>query len=159
MILGAGLIATAGGLLLIRPHLPTVVANHLLGGWHMFPPTIEYVTATIGWALLLFGFFHRWVDDNPRVLRHKHLLDIAKVFSLYSLTIYVLHHVVHLWPLWIYGVVNGQEPTHYWRQAMPMNWSMPLAVLFLVCCYAWFRWMGTEERRGIESTMRWLCDD
>jgi uncharacterized membrane protein len=158
-LVGMALMATSAGLLAVRPYMPAPVSTHLLGGWTMFPSTIEYVLATLGMALLLFSVGHRWVDDNPRVLRHKGLLGIAKTFSRYSLTIYVLHHVVHLWPLWIYGLAMGQEPTHYWQKAMPLAASMPLAILFLALCYTWFRWVGTEDRRGIESMMRWLCDE
>ncbi|QOV89403.1 heparan-alpha-glucosaminide N-acetyltransferase domain-containing protein [Humisphaera borealis] len=158
LMVGLGMIATSAVLLAVRPFVPTPVGKHLLGGWTMFPPTIEYVLATMGMALSLFGVGHRWIDDNPRILRHTGLLSIAKTFSRYSLTIYVLHHVVHLWPLWIYGLAMGQEPTHYWKIAMPMSMSMPLAALFLGCCYAWFRWVGSDERRGIESMMRWVCD-
>jgi hypothetical protein len=33
-----------------------------------------------------------------------------------------------------------------------------LASVFLAVCYFTFRSIGSEERHGIESWMRWLCD-
>ncbi len=157
-ILGGALMAISGIALAARRYLSNTMSTHVLRGWTMFPPTIEYVLATAGMALFLFGVLHLWVDQNPNRRRFEGVLNITKSFSRYSLTIYVLHHVVHLWPLWIYGLATGNEPTHFWRIAMPTSISLPLAFLFLLCCYLWFCWRGPDERRGIESWMRWLCD-
>lgn len=84
--------------------------------------------------------------------------DLIKTFSRYSFTIYLVHHMVHLWPLWIYGYVTGHETTYYWEKAMSLSWSMPLAVLFLVTCYLVLRKIGPDRRLGMEGWMRWLCD-
>ena len=70
----------------------------------------------------------------------------------------MLHHIVHLWPLWIYGVGQGKETTFYLGKAMSPTMSLPLALIFMAACLVWFRWLGMGERRGIESWMRWLCD-
>ncbi len=155
---GALLLVAAFVALGSRPYLPAAVSKHVLAGWTMFPPTIEYVLATMGMSLVLFGLAHRFVDHNPRALKYKGLLDIAKTFSRYSLTIYVLHHLVHLWPLWIYGHIMQDDPTHYWRIAMPVSISVPLAILFLAICYFIFHRIGPNERHGLEAWMRWLCD-
>ncbi len=152
------LIATSAVALLVRPYLPEVLSQRVLGGWTMFPSTIEYVCATLGMALALFGLGHRWVDLNPSLERYRGTLEVTKTFSQYSLTIYVLHHIVHLWPLWIYSVGQGQEATFYLGKAMSPTMSLPLALVFMTACLVWFRWLGTGERRGIESWMRWLCD-
>jgi hypothetical protein len=98
------------------------------------------------------------VDLNPAMTRHHNALKVPKAFSRCSFTIYVLHHIVHLWPLWIYAVVAGQEPTFYWKNAMPLGASIPLALLFLLCTYGLIRAMGENRNYGIEACMRWLCD-
>ncbi|MCE2801187.1 MAG: heparan-alpha-glucosaminide N-acetyltransferase domain-containing protein [Planctomycetaceae bacterium] len=155
---GCALISTSCVLLAARPLLPSVLATRFLGGWHMFPPTIEYVLATIGMASLLFGLTHRWIDRNRSWVLPQGMLDLTKTFSRYSFTIYVSHHMVHLWPMWIYGYVTGRETTYYWGKAMSLGWSMPLAVLFLVICFFAMRRIGPDRRLGIEGWMRWLCD-
>ena len=83
---------------------------------------------------------------------------LASTFSSHSFSIYLLHHMDHIWPLWIYGVAYGEEPTEFWQKAMPLTWSLPLAAIFLVACYPLFRWMDRHPVRGVEGLMRWLCD-
>ena len=158
VLTGGTLMSVSGALLAVRPYLPTVVSTRFLGGWHMFPATIEYVLATIGMASLLFGLTHRWIDRNRSQYFTAGMLELTKTFSRYSFTIYVLHHMVHLWPLWIYGYTTGHETTYYWQKAMSLSWSMPLAVLFLATCYFALRRIGPDRRLGIEGWMRWLCD-
>jgi uncharacterized membrane protein len=155
---GAAFSSTAILVLGARSYLPVLWSQTLLGGWSMYPPTTVYVLGTLGLTLMLIGVVHHCVDFNPRALRYGGLLSIAKTFSRYSLTIYVLHHVIHLWPLWIYGVATGHEPTEYWTQAMPISISMPLALLFLAGCYELLRRLGPDRNYGIESWMRWVCD-
>lgn len=158
VLLGAAFIATSQLARLSRPYLPQLLANNYLGGWTMFPATIEYVLGTLGMTLMLLGLTHRFIDHNPRALRWQGLLNIAKTFSRYSFTIYILHHVVHLWPLWICGLANGFEPTYFWMKAMPITTSILLALVFLACCYGILRRLGPDRTYGIESWMRWLCD-
>ena len=158
MIVGASFMTTSGILLAVRPYTHELISQHMLGGWRMFPATVEYVLATIGMALLLFGLAYQCVDRNPNAARFKGLLSIAKTFSRYSFTIYVLHHVVHLWPLWIYGIATGNEPTFYWQKAMSTTVSLPLSFVFLAACYFALRRIGPDRRLGIEGWMRWLCD-
>ena len=124
----------------------------------MFPATQEFVVGSLGITLLLLAWLHHSVDRNPRVLRYEGVLGVVTVFSRYSFTVYVLHHVVHLWPLWIYGAFSGPEPTFYWRNAMPVWAAAVLGVVFLVCCYGILRGLGPDRTFGIESCMRWLCD-
>ncbi|MFN7843016.1 MAG: heparan-alpha-glucosaminide N-acetyltransferase domain-containing protein [Pirellula sp.] len=157
VLTGGALIGLSGVLLAVRPYLPRVLSIRFLEGWHMFPPTIEYVMATIGMASLLFGLTHIWIDRNRTRFFTDGMLDITKTFSQYSFTIYVVHHMVHLWPLWIYGYIMEHEK-YYWQEAMGLGWSMPLAVLFLVVCYFVLRRIGPDRRLGIEGWMRWLCD-
>ena len=152
------MLATSGGLLCVRSYLSGPLATHFLGGWTMFPPTIEYVLATIGMAVLLFGLLHQIIDRRQAVVPNQALLEIAKTFSRYSLTIYVLHHLVHLWPMWIYAIAEGKETTYYWMQALPLAVAIALAGVFLVVCYFTLRRLGPDRRFGIEGWMRWLCD-
>lgn len=157
VVTGCALMSFSGVLLASRPYLPKVLSTRFLEGWHMFPPTIEYVLATIGMASLLFGLTHRWIDRNRSRFFTAGMLDVTKTFSQYSFTIYVVHHMVHLWPLWVYGFIMDHE-NYYWKEAMSLSWSLPLAVLFLVVCYFVLRRIGPDRRLGIEGWMRWLCD-
>lgn len=160
LIVTTGMILFAASILLlgIRPYLPTMLSQKVLGGWTMFPATIEYITCTLGLALMLLGLMHLYVDLNPAVASNQSVLHVPKAFSRYSFTIYILHHIVHVWPLWVYAMITGQEPTDLWMKAMPLTASIPLAVLFLFCAYGLVCVLGDERNYGIEACMRWLCD-
>ncbi len=152
-------IATASGVgLAVQASLPDTLSKRFLGGWTMFPPTVEYVLGTLGMTLVLLGLAHRFLDPHADSQRLRPALSIAKTFSQYSFTIYVLHHLVHVWPLWIYAVARGEDTTLYWMNAMPLWSAVVLAVVFLALCFATLRWLGPDRNIGIESWMRWLCD-
>jgi hypothetical protein len=157
VLLGSALIGAATVCLYASPHL-SQLAQKLLGGWTMFPPTTPYVLGTLGSTFVMFALLHRFVDCAPRKSRYQGALDVAKTFSQYSFTIYILHHVVHLWPLWIYGMATGNETTAYWMQAMPATTALPLALLFMAATFVLLRWIGPDRNFGIEACMRWLCD-
>jgi hypothetical protein len=70
----------------------------------------------------------------------------------------VLHHLVHVWPLWAYGLAQAGEPTEYWGKALPVWASMTLAAVFLVVCWVALRLLGPGRSWGLERCMRWLCD-
>lgn len=157
-ILGGVFIAIGLAAIIFRSTLPEAIGKGFFTGWTMFPPSSEYLLTTIGTGLLTISLGHRWIDLNPSVPKESWWLTIATTFSRHSLTVYLLHHVVHLWPLWIYGAYAGSELTEFWRVAMPATVSVPLAGLFLVLCYFLLRWMDRTGRGGAEKWMRWLCD-
>jgi uncharacterized membrane protein len=153
LLLAAGLLALG-----LRSACPPLVRRHLLQGWAMFPPTVPYVLCTLGVAILALTLARRWLDGPAGPAPDGRLASFAGTFSRHSLSIYILHHVAHLWPLWIYGVMKGKEATHYWREALPVRTSFVLAWLFLALCYGLFRWMDRRGWGGLERWMRWVCD-
>jgi uncharacterized membrane protein len=156
--IAVALVSAAIGLLVARPVLPAPIALGMLGGWTMFPPTTEYVLGTLGMAMGLLAILNRAVDRAAHPPVPPGMLRLAKAFSRHSLSIYVLHHLVHLWPMWIAAVVRGDEPTAYWRDAMPTWLSLTLAAAFLALCAAVLARLGSRQAWGLERCMRWLCD-
>ncbi|MEZ6068386.1 MAG: heparan-alpha-glucosaminide N-acetyltransferase domain-containing protein [Planctomycetaceae bacterium] len=159
-VVGIGaLLLTLGQLALsLHPVWPEMIAERVLTGWSMFPPSTEYVASTLGMGLILLGLLHRFVDQSPRDLSGSGALRLAKVFSRNAFTLYIAHHVVHLWPLWIVASFEGRETTYHWRRALPLGWSMTLAAAFLLLTYVLLRRVDPDRRYGIEGWMRWLCD-
>ena len=155
---GAGCIGGALALLAIRPFLPEKIQMHLARGWTMFPPTVAYVLGTLGLALLSLALLHRYLDRNAKPGAGGWWMQTATLMSRYSFTIYIVHHLVHIWPLWIYGLSQGQEPDHYWKQAMSAPPALVLALLFLALCPFVLRAIPKGRRIGVEAWMRWLCD-
>lgn len=155
---GLGLVALSAGLLLLRQSLSGPVAAGMLGGWTMFPPTTEYVIGMLGVAMASLALAHCFVDPVAASGRFPGAFGVARTFSQYSLTIYVLHHVLHLWPLWIHGYTATGEPTEYWMNAMSVGAAMALGGVFLLACFLVLRMIGPRRSFGFEALMRWICD-
>ena len=141
-----------------RSSLPEVVATRFLGGWTMFPPTVTYVLGTLGLDLTLLGSLRATLDERQAGPRTQWLLTLARSISRHAFTIYLLHHVVHLWPLWIYATATGAEPTAYWQNALSSTTAYLLAIAFLALCALSLRWLDPDDRRGIEAWRSRLCD-
>lgn len=156
--IGIGLMALAYIMIDMQPRLANSPMRGICQGWTMFPASSEYVLSTLGATLFLFAVGHRWIDCDSSLLNHGRFAGIVQTFSRHSLSIYLLHHVVHLWPLWIFGAVSGGETTRLWRQAISVEWAIVWSLIFLTMCYFLFRWFDRTKRRGIEGWMRSICD-
>ncbi|WP_437631152.1 heparan-alpha-glucosaminide N-acetyltransferase domain-containing protein [Sorangium sp. So ce854] len=155
---GVCLIGVSVAARLLRPLTPSLVQDIWLQGWTMFPPSVEYMLGTLGLAITALTLLHRWVDLSPRLSKDGRVARVFMIFGPRALSVYVLHHLVHVWPLWIYGLVTGPEPTAYWQKALPVTVAWPLAFVFLAVCYFLLRWMERTGKPGMETLMRWLCD-
>jgi uncharacterized membrane protein len=157
LVTGAGLLAASLLLALVRPHLPAAVDRTFAGGYTMFPATLTYLLATAGLAMVSVAVFHSWLDSEPAAAPGP-VERVIRRFSTFSLTVYVLHHAAHLWPLWIYGNATVGDPTHYWRHAMSTPWALGWAAVFVVLCYFLLGWLERHPHWSLEGLMRWLCD-
>jgi hypothetical protein len=156
--LGAVLVAASFAIDLIAAEMGGLT-ERLLGGWSMFPASTPWTLRAIGVCLLLLAITHRLVDHGDFQARHDRFSGLVELFSRYSLTIYVVHHLVHLWPVWIMDLASGRDVTESWRQVMPTGWALALGIAYLVATWLVLRWLGPSRRVGLESAMRWLCDE
>lgn len=159
-VAGAGIALLAvSAVLLSLPHaIESEIAMKSVLRWAMYPPTTAYLLGTLGLTLTSFSLLHRWMDRPEFHTRWSTWLDVAAAMSRHSLTIYLVHHMVHIWPLWTYSVRQGHEPTAYWQLAVSVPTAWCLAVLFLAMTALLFRWLNPSRTWGIESFMRWICD-
>ena len=157
--IGGGLVTVSVVLMALRGYATEPLTNYFTFGWTMFPPSGEYITRTLGLTMLLFAAGQQWLDRQPQRSAWFARWSFFETFSKHSLSIYLLHHVVHLWPLWIYGIATGNEPTYFWRIAMPVSLSLPLSLLCMLGCYVLFLGLDRWKIPGVEGWMRWLCDD
>lgn len=153
-----GLLAIVCGAGLVALNRGGVLATRLdPGGWTMFPPTMAYLLGTIGIGIVALTLLHASVD-TVSVAVNARLQAVCGTISRHSLSIYLLHHVVHVWPLWVYGLAFAGEPTAFWQTALPVGTAVLLALLFLASCYPLFAWVERRRLPTVESVMRWLCD-
>jgi len=129
-----------------------------LTAWTMFPPSPAYVAGMLGITFLVFAIC-RWAFDPPaRWPLHSWMIRIFGTLSQHSLSLYLLHHVAHLWPLWIYSAWQGADTTSLWQQATSPAWAVACAATFLVCAYGLLRWLDHVGGPTAESMLRWICD-
>lgn len=156
-VLGSsGLVAAAAVLILTWPTLPPLVTSDATQAWTMFPASTAYVLGTLGGVVLALAGLHRLLDGDPP--RCRGLVAWATPLSRHSLSIYLAHHAVHVWPLWAIGLATSGEPTALWQVAMPIGWAMGLAAAFLVAATFICRWADRRRVPTAESLMRWICD-
>jgi len=154
-LVGGLLVAAAVAVMALRPIVPTRLVTHERL-WAMFPPTTGYVLGTIGGVILLSAALHRTLDTSAA--RGGPLLQLAGAMSRHSLSLYVLHHVAHVWPLWLAGVVATGEPDALWQVATPVPTAIAFAVAFLLLG-AWLaEQMDRPGAPSAESLLRWLCE-
>jgi hypothetical protein len=66
--------------------------------------------------------------------------------------------MIHLWPLWFYGLMTAREPTAHWQNFMPVVFSTILALFFCALVVPAFLIIDKYRLPTIESVMRWIGD-
>jgi len=152
----AVLIAASLALVVAWPSLPSEITGGATEAWTMFPATTAYVLGTLGGVMLALSVAHRLLDGQPD--RGGWLLAWATPLSRHALSIYLVHHAVHVWPLWAAGLVLEGDATALWQLALPVGWAIALAAAFLVAAAVAFRQADRLRVPTAESLMRWICD-
>ena len=97
-------------------------------------------------------------DEKKHSQTFGNLAEWFRVVSKHSLSIYLIHHMVHLWPLWIYGLMTVGEPTAHWQKFAPVIFSTTLALFFCALVIPVFLIIDKYRVPTIESLMRWIGD-
>ena len=128
----------------------------------MFPASSSYLLGAIGVSTFSLFTLHRIVDQKPDEKNYSPPFRILakwfRVVSKHSLSIYLIHHMIHLWPLWFYGLMTAGEPTAHWQNFMPVVFSTILALFFCALVVPAFLIIDKYRLPTIESVMRWIGD-
>ncbi len=156
---GVGLLAVSALGIALGPHLPRRIARWYAEGLTEFPASGEYVVATLGLALLSLLVLRRWADRRRPGSGEGWLAVALSRYSAFSLTLYVLHHAVILWPLWAFGArTDPDNPALYWRDAMSPPKAFALFAVFMMICHRLLLLLEKHKGWALESVMRRLCD-
>lgn len=151
--IGIGMITISVLLRLTRPYQTGTSFNQLLGGWTMFPPSVEYMTGMIGVEMVVFCLAIWWIDQKQKLSRYPRMLGFCQIMSRYSFSAYIIHHLLHVWPLWVVGYFSTNPTIYYWRLAMSWEWAMLLIIPCIALMYWFFCWI---DRRQIPLFETWL---
>ncbi len=119
----------------------------LLAGWRDYFSPITFYPASTTYLLILLGicltaFAGLWLllDSSPQsVTRAKwersRLFTAVQRYSRYSLSVYIIHHSVHLWPLYLAGWLRASDRWYYYTDAIPVWGAIILWGTFIAAFY------------------------
>jgi uncharacterized membrane protein len=156
---GLALSALAGLGALFQTSAPDWVNRYYATGYTLYPASTVYVLGTLGMTLVTLWAVQRWMDRPRRIGGWPWGRRFLRRFSDFSWTVYVGHHAAHLWPLWIFGAVEGKKNVAYYEGRLvsaPVALCLGLAVIVLFG-FA-LVWLERRPRWSLEHVMRWLCE-
>jgi hypothetical protein len=79
-------------------------------------------------------------------------------YSRYSLTTYVVHHAVHIWPIALLGMIRWDDRWAYYANAVSLPVALGLAVAFVILFYILLvRWDRSKGKYSLEWILRRLA--
>lgn len=155
VLIGTGCAIASVAIIASWPSLPVAVTGGRGTAWRMFPASTAYVLGTLGGVCLAVAALHRLLDGDSAMSRR--LAPWVTPLSRHSLSLYLFHHAVHIWPLWLYSAATTGAATALWQKAMPVAASASLAVGFLVIAAVACREADRRRIPMAEDLMRRLC--
>jgi uncharacterized membrane protein len=155
VLIGTGFVVTSAAVIASWASLPVAITGGRVHAWSMFPASTAYVLGTLGGVCVAVTVLQRLLDGDGPASRW--LASWVTPLSRHSLSLYLLHHAAHIWPLWIYGAAATGAATSLWQKAMPAAASMSLAGVFLLAAAAACREADRRRIPMAEDFMRRLC--
>ncbi|MCB0403495.1 MAG: DUF1624 domain-containing protein [Bdellovibrionales bacterium] len=125
-------------------------ANFNLRG-SFYPLSTFRLLASIGLCLLVFVCFHFVFD-----IRGRHVPQYFESMSRSSLTLYLAHHFLILWPLWIIGALD-EDVAKYFQKSMEPYLALLLGLAFLLLWIPISKaWKARGYRFGAEWALKYL---
>jgi uncharacterized membrane protein len=151
-------IPVIGVILLILAGLGVNANSSVTGSWgyyaapnEFYPASTTFILEILGVILILFWILYRWLDGEPR--EPGPVLNFFRRYSRFSLTVYVLHHAVHVWPLYIAAKIQGRDIWYYHQDAVNAPVALVLTLIFMAGFYALIFWW---EKRGGKYSLEWM---
>ena len=127
-------------------------AAGILSDFTFYPASTTFIFIALGIILLLFWFFYTFFD--LRETEEGPFLLFSRRYSIYSLTVYFIHHATHVWPLLIAAAVTGKnDQWYYFGEVMPTAYSLTLAFVFVILFYLLI--IAWEKKEG-KYSLEWL---
>ena len=151
--LGIGLLTLSGLGILAEPHAPAWLASYATK-ISFYPASTVYILGISGISLLCWWILYLGLDRNPRITGSGPVLTFFRRYSSFALTAYVVHHVAHLWPLWLYAMWMGKnKPRYYECQAVDTRTSLILAAVFVAVFYGFLILLERHKKYSLESLL------
>lgn len=130
--------------------------DHFIAPLSFYPNSATMLFLQIGLTLITFTALWWFFDarSSDTAAPSGFWLTYFRRLSRYSLTLYVLHHVLIFWPLWIVKWTTGKD---YFEQAMDSLPAFVLAVAILLILFpALSFWDRHKGRFSLEWLLTWM---
>lgn len=140
--LGVSLISTAILLSFLVARAPFSIESYA-PDLSFYPAHAHFIFFTLGLILLLLWALHRRLDGRLINSRSR----FFQLYSRYSLTTYIVHHAVHVWPLYLAAYRAGfTDPFWFYADAVSTPVALELMFVFVIVFYfvlvLWDRYNG-----------------
>jgi uncharacterized membrane protein len=156
-IIGLGLVGLAGLGSCLSSEVPQAVSGYV-SELSFYPASTTFAISTLGVTLLGLWVLHRGLD-NREILPGRAVLSFFRRYSRFSLTTYIIHHVVHIWPLYLLAAWRGEhELSRYYGKAVSTPVAFALAMFFIACFYVVLEVLERQRKYSFEGLFRWLSE-
>lgn len=156
-VAGMGLVGLAGLGSYFSDEVPRAMSGYI-SELSFYPASTTFTFGTLGVTLLGLWVLYRGLDSRE-ILPEGAVLSFFRRYSRFSLTIYIVHHVAHLWPLYLLATWKGEhEPSSYYRKAVSTPMAFMLALLFVAGFYVVLVVLERRSKNSFEVFLRWLSE-
>ena len=118
-----------------------------------YPLTVSFFCFSIGLAMVSFSLLYFLFDTKAKDAVGGAWRVAVERFSKYSLSIYVFHHCLHLWPLFILGWLRQGDKDAYYGELLSFPQAIVLGCLCVILCH-----FGVKiwDAKGGKYGMEWM---
>jgi uncharacterized membrane protein len=127
--------------------------------WTFYPASTTFILGVLGINLLLLWTLHCLIDQNKSITGKGPIFSFFRRFSFFSLTVYLVHHVVHIWPLRLYALWMGDSDLRaYEGWIMNTGTALALVAVFVAAIYPVLIFLERHKKYSFEHLLRWFCE-
>lgn len=149
----------ASGVAAVIPAAEIPIVRFYAGSFSFYPASATFLTGSLGLVLLMLWAFNRTLDNRESPSKSPVLLFLQR-YSRFSLTTYVVHHAVHVWPLLLAGYIASGGRDHWWfyGDALGTPTALLLALFFIIGFYPLLVLWEKKKQYSFEGFMRWFTE-
>ncbi len=133
-------------------------ASWYLSSYSFYPASTTFVLGKLGFILLAFWYLHKKFDlgDTSETAG----MEFIRLYSKFSLTTYVVHHAVHLWPIYLLAAWNDEDIWYFYQDATSTPVALLLTAAFILSFYFILKYIDTRNRKSfsLEGLLRKLSE-
>ncbi len=131
-------------------------------GWYLstytfYPASTTFTISMLGFILVAFWILQRRFDLGEPTTPGKR--NFFSLYSKFSLTTYVVHHAVHIWPIYLLAALTpNRDIWYYYQDALSTPMAVILTIMYIVGFYFVLIFLDTRKAFSLEGLLRKLSE-